>query len=325
VWGASFSNFWFVASRANPASNLKEFAERWDSLVASGKSNEVTIISPRFSGIYLVGHELTDENLQAVKSVSTIGMRPKDIVLGKFIQGALNSSEDFAYRINVTDTEAVLRAPKLGANIGFPESAVVLVISPLKQITGSKLLSSILAEERISVASAELSRFAETFTNLVSVSRLMEHLSFPELKTALRAESERSMNYFEALGMKIPSNAIAKWGALIVLAVQIYLNRHLRFMSRYYLAGIYLGRAAWIALYDDRLSRISVGLTMSILPIVTVAALGRHEARISWSTGIILVISALLGASTFLEIQSLWRKLARRSHSKAERDVGSVT
>jgi hypothetical protein len=122
-------------------------------------------------------------------------------------------------------------------------------------------------------------------------------LTFDRLASILASQRKHSVQTFEAFSVKFPSEAIARWGIVLLLGVQLYLLIHL--------ASVKMGKkeepqVAWIPLYLDVLPQAVFVLTISLLPVFTTCAVSRFgtiSANHLWN---IILLSAAISASSVL-------------------------
>jgi hypothetical protein len=137
--------------------------------------------------------------------------------------------------------------------------------------------------------------FDQAFRDLAAVDGPFKNVDLASAENILGAESERSGEAFEALGMKVPAEVAVRFGVLLVVGIQLYMWIHLHeFGNRVdKQAGF---EVAWIGVYFSRAARIIFYLTVFLLPECTIMFLslrGLHSTQnkgIAWS---ILVASNL--------------------------------
>jgi hypothetical protein len=119
--------------------------------------------------------------------------------------------------------------------------------------------------------------FAKSFPELDEITSDYSDLTFDKLASILAAQRKHSVQTFEAFSVKFPSEAIARWGIVLLLSIQFYFMMHM--------AAVQLGRSddaavAWLPLYKTVLPQLVFLVTVVTLPAVTVFAVG-HTGTIS--------------------------------------------
>lgn len=170
--------------------------------------------------------------------------------------------------------------------------------------------------------------FEESFPALATVTKHYCDLPLVKIEQIVQDELSRSGESVEAFGLKVPADALRQWGTLIVLAIQVYFSRHLRFMRRIHMDGVKEAKSAWIGLYDDKVSQYGTLVTAVVLPFVACvlllgfsAVLDYQSNRLQWTTcgfGVLgLCASGYLACYTRHELSGLWSAMAQ--HVKGER------
>jgi hypothetical protein len=162
--------------------------------------------------------------------------------------------------------------------------------------------------------------FDISFPSLAAVTEQYRGLTIDQVRKVIDSEIPRSGETVEAFGLKIPASALRQWGTLVILALQLYFSRHLRFMRQAHLPDLKASKSAWIGLYDDGISRFSTFVTTVILPLVACMMLAwsagvrdfktDHFGWQAWGIGTLSVaLSLFLAATTRRELQKLMSEL----------------
>jgi hypothetical protein len=151
--------------------------------------------------------------------------------------------------------------------------------------------------------------FAMNFPELSALTIDISDYSFDKLKSILERESIRSQDDIELFGLTIPAVVIAKWGSLIIVIVQLYFILHLRTLQQQAGPARDLTLAPWIGVYPDMLSRITTAVSACLLPPLLLSAITLPDIASNPGLVIIVALSVLLGAWSFLVMKKLWRLL----------------
>jgi hypothetical protein len=162
--------------------------------------------------------------------------------------------------------------------------------------------------------------FKTSFPSLAKVTEQYRDLPFQKIRDIIDGEISRSGENVEAFGLKIPAGALRQWGTLLILALQLYFSRHLRFMRRAHVPAIKESKSAWIGLYDDRLSRYGTILSTVALPstacMILVGLSGVRDfetSQLSWWSCLVgggsIALSVYLAFVTLRELNRLRREL----------------
>jgi hypothetical protein len=115
--------------------------------------------------------------------------------------------------------------------------------------------------------------FSDSFPDLDQLTKDYRDLRVEQVERILEGEANRSVENIEAFGLKIPGTGLRTFGVILILTVQFYFSRHLRYMLSHHIKTLREVKPAWIGLYDDVSSRCAVGLTTSALPTFSVVVL----------------------------------------------------
>ncbi len=151
--------------------------------------------------------------------------------------------------------------------------------------------------------------FESTFNDLYRITKRYMHMSFDDIALILESEKERQPESFEFLGARVPAASLMMFGIPAVLAVQLYLLVHL-----WHAAGqsetCVTRPVPWLGIYLSRSARAITAVSVTLLPVLTVATLslygsGRAVWALKWA---VLVASA--GLSACLGVCG-WHEIAR--------------
>jgi hypothetical protein len=147
--------------------------------------------------------------------------------------------------------------------------------------------------------------FEQLFPELASATRGLTSMTFEQLTSFIAHQADEARGTIDVFGAKIPYDALATWGSLILAVIIMYFVLHLRYGLR---AKIDFTAAPWIGGYGDAWSVVATVASLSVLPIATVARLcvasvaladsfwGRVEAI---GIGVPAVILSIVAAWTF--------------------------
>lgn len=157
-------------------------------------------------------------------------------------------------------------------------------------------------------------RFAESFPELDEVSAGISNQGLDTVEHVLKNRPNESAESFEAFGIKVPSAVVMRFGILLVIAVQVYFLTHLVELSKRLSPTDPGWEVAWVGVYDHVLARLVYFFTIAVLPVLSIAVLGKRgltqlPSTESW---VILVAGVVLGLWLALWI---WRKTPRRTRA----------
>jgi hypothetical protein len=115
--------------------------------------------------------------------------------------------------------------------------------------------------------------FKDAFRDLAAVDGTFEDASIESVERILDGEAKTQTETFETFGLKIPGEIAVRFGALLVLAVQLYLWIHLREVGLRMKQNTDLD-IAWIGTYSSKAARILFYVTVTVLPLITLVVLG---------------------------------------------------
>jgi hypothetical protein len=143
--------------------------------------------------------------------------------------------------------------------------------------------------------------YEQSFPELHEITADYSDLTFDKLTSILASQRKHSVQTFEAFSVKFPSEAIARWGVVLLLGIQLYLLIHLASIR---MADNEEFQVAWIPLYGTVLPQTVFIVTVSLLPAFTayeVTRLGTISGSRLWDTLLLIaavLASALLGWKT---------------------------
>lgn len=159
--------------------------------------------------------------------------------------------------------------------------------------------------------------FARAFPELSRSTQGLSELDFSTTRAVLEGEALESEDQIEVFGATIPASSAARWGAPVLIVMQLYFLLHLRALSR---AG---GQpkeapAPWIALYRDRLSMVATVISAFGIPVFVAGFLlwqasspvSALSATVSSLAFVCSVVVALLGLQALREV---WKSMERQS------------
>jgi hypothetical protein len=112
--------------------------------------------------------------------------------------------------------------------------------------------------------------FAESFPDLADTTQNIRTLGFTDLSAVLAAEQKRTGEKLEVVGIKLPLEALGRWGILILISIQIYFAMHLyAFLER--TRDKATPSVAFVGLYPYRACRIAFYCSSILLPTLAVA------------------------------------------------------
>lgn len=107
--------------------------------------------------------------------------------------------------------------------------------------------------------------FAHSFPNVDDLAKHLTGLSLEDLQLFIAAEQKRSGEKVEILGAKLPQDAIAFWGIILLLVVTAYFWVVFREFAETSSGTIADCPVAWIGTSEDRVARIAFQLTLVVL------------------------------------------------------------
>jgi hypothetical protein len=113
--------------------------------------------------------------------------------------------------------------------------------------------------------------YPKAFPDLDEITADYEDLTFDKLSAILAAQRKHSDQTFEAFSVKFPSEAVARWGLILLLGVQLYLLIHMASVPIRPDTEI---SVAWIPLYPNKLAQSVFMLTVAVLPPLTAGIIG---------------------------------------------------
>lgn len=147
-----------------------------------------------------------------------------------------------------------------------------------------------------------LGQFHDVFPELDRLTENLQDLPDDKLQAILESESRRSSEQVEILGAKLPTEALAIWGPIILVTMQCYFLLHLfKLKTLAYTSGK-ASCVPWIGIYPTSAARIATLLFASALPVTVVIVLAiRHRPR-SWLSVAIFGDGLAIFASLLLAI-----------------------
>jgi hypothetical protein len=143
--------------------------------------------------------------------------------------------------------------------------------------------------------------FEKSFPELNEITADYSDLTFDKLTSILASQRKHSAQTFEAFSVKFPSEAIARWGIVLLVGIQLYLLIHI---SSIQMDEDEESQVAWIPLYRTVLPQMVFLITVSLLPVFTVyevSRLGTMSGSRFWDTVafvLAVAVSTALGWKT---------------------------
>lgn len=166
--------------------------------------------------------------------------------------------------------------------------------------------------------------FSYSFAQLDNISKDYQGLELSTIDRILTAEEKRTgeRERFEAFGIKFPAEGTTRWGILLILGVQVYFWLHLRELSANLAPKDPGLEVAWIGIYRFPIARITMFISVVVLPLWAALALSVHGLSIESSTGryraaLIVAVTAVSGMGMLI-----WKRLPRK---KGTGDKGDDT
>ena len=144
-------------------------------------------------------------------------------------------------------------------------------------------MANFLAEKqfKLPATSAELA-----FPGLLSQPPALLDVRVSKIEEILRGMYNQSAGSLEAFGVKVPARIVREWGIIAIITTQFYFLLHalsLLGALRKHPSPVHF---AWIALYQNNLSKFSTHLSASILPIASTASVTYSALLISRSLAV---------------------------------------
>jgi hypothetical protein len=261
-WDAAIKsngNFWPVRYWREPEiqGTLGGFRKAWD-FYANAKAVRVEG-QPRWDGtrFFLLGKDL--EPAAARASAAAAGRdRPigiTDLKLG------LREERDARRQLAPRRWYVVLE-PRWSDNRNSPAFDEIWVPVPArKDYSVDPQMDIVPTEAGLALAGP----FEDAFGDLAEQAKGLESLEMGALIAYLRQRYRENDKAVQLLGIEVPQSAISQWGLLVLIACLAYLLLHLRRARRLWREP--LPASPWIALYQDRLSRlVSLG-SITLIPV----------------------------------------------------------
>ena len=142
--------------------------------------------------------------------------------------------------------------------------------------------------------------FGSSFRELAIVTENFRNLPLEDLKPVLESIAQKSGERFEFFGTKIPSAELARWGALILLGLQLYFVLHLSTLHTRLSPTDKALNFPWIGLYPEEKSKIVTRVSSWIIPPATVIFLAFRVAMEEKTPGYWVVAFLVVSASAVL-------------------------
>jgi hypothetical protein len=205
---------------------------------------------------------------------------------------------------NAKPTRAILRLdtpiPMSSDSDGVPDHQfyVQIEVPLMVQNKDTNLQNLFLDEVKRPYAQGE---FADTFADLARLTKDLEELSLPKLKSYVLENLRRQGNVVEVFQIKLPIEVVLFQGLAILLGMQVYLLSYLLRLRGCDLSICYMRGLPWIGLFPGILPKLIVVTTGSVIPglaalILARLALGEASADDWWATFYMAAILVITGA-----------------------------
>ena len=156
--------------------------------------------------------------------------------------------------------------------------------------------------------------FKDSFPELDEVSADFRQEDLGTVQHIVRGLVNATSESFEAFGIKMPADTVIRFGILLILAVQLYFAIHLSELSTRLRADDPGWEVAWIGVYQHKLAKSVYFVSVLLLPVGAVVALGVRGLidfsfdRSSWATMIlgIKACAVALGILIHLKKPASW-------------------
>jgi hypothetical protein len=152
---------------------------------------------------------------------------------------------------------------------------------------------------------AQIGSYAQSFPDLAEEAKGREDLELATLAPQIYAEAAKNDEIFDALGVKLQSKEITRWGMLVLIGLELYLVMYLRRLSHR------LGRddpgwdVPWMALDQSPLARGMLFFSMVLAPISASALIVYETASRLITRGLTWRISLIIEVLTVSELVRL--------------------
>jgi hypothetical protein len=158
--------------------------------------------------------------------------------------------------------------------------------------------------------------FEESFESLSELTRGYRNKELTALQPIIQSETSSSEGNIQLFGVSLPSYGIVKLGALVILAIHLYLVIHLWELARFPGDISRPSEIGWIGLYRGWLARSVTIVSSSALPSMVVCAMIYRGTFFhldsvwgTWLTNALAIsISLALSAATIYFLTRLWRQ-----------------
>lgn len=115
--------------------------------------------------------------------------------------------------------------------------------------------------------------FNDSFPDLRSATEEFATDPLDEIRKHVNEEAAKGADLFEAFGMKFPTDQITRWGAIVLLSIQIYFFLYLRQLAGKLSPSDAGWDVPWIAMDQSKAARVILFVTVTVLPCVAAASL----------------------------------------------------
>lgn len=143
--------------------------------------------------------------------------------------------------------------------------------------------------------------FESAFPELAAVSSDLNNIPLKSLPSRLADLQPKGTENIEAVGIKLPSEQVTRWGLVVLLAAQFYFWLHLHEFSLK-VDGTSPGLdVAWIGVYRSRAALCVNVVSACAIPVVAISVLAQHlpaDLPPIWGEGAVRVIIAIVLLAT---------------------------
>lgn len=142
-----------------------------------------------------------------------------------------------------------------------------------------------------------------------------DDLNLKDVRAILDKQLKENIQTIELMGIKLPTTAISLWGIIALIMMQLYFLLHLKEFVRIVDKSKSNFDLPWIGLYNNKLSRFLIFISVIILPIVVVfiSYLWQNNVDLGDLLFIVsisfLLISFIISVVTYKLFTILWKQI----------------
>jgi hypothetical protein len=183
-----------------------------------------------------------------------------------------------------------LELPPQPCDITTVESGMVVLAEgdhpffslPVSGLTRVKVQQSTFRYQRAGVRTLE-----ESFPDLAAAATEADDDSLVGLKAKLDNDAA-NQQAFEAFGIKFPSEQVTRWGAVVLLGVQLYLFMYLKRLLKKLKPDDPGWDAPWMAMDSSAIARVMLFASIAVLPsVAAVLILFKAELHFAYGTSVL--------------------------------------